>query len=288
MMELTPVDETADRLGLALFLAALVHVALLLGIGFEAFGTGDRARSLDVTLARFKQDETVEDADFLAQFNQQGSGEAETHSELTAPVLSESNASSVNRPMTPSGSPAETRRSDQPLVVTENRSELRQVEAVPSPQDSSRLGVASPDPVQAERVESLIARLDQQIREYAKRPKVRQLTAVSARQADEAAYLYSWQTRIETIGNENYPLEARRNRLFGDLRLLVAVDADGWVREMRVLESSGSRVLDDAAQRIVRLAEPFDPMPESMRRETDVVEIIRTWQFRQDRVTATR
>jgi len=135
-------------------------------------------------------------------------------------------------------------------------------------------------------IESLMARLDQQQQAYAKLPRVHRMTSVSARQTDDAAYLQAWKARVETIGNANYPPEARRRKLHGDLRLLVSLRPDGSVVQIRVLQSSGHAVLDYAAMRIVRMAAPFDPFPPELRARADVLEIIRTWQFRNDLLTA--
>ena len=88
-----------------------------------------------------------------------------------------------------------------------------------------------------------------------------------------------WLRKIESTGNTNYPLEAKRQNINGSLRLMVAVRADGTVHEIKVLESSGHKVLDDAAKHIVRQASPFAPFSEEMRKQADVLEIIRTWQF---------
>ena len=98
----------------------------------------------------------------------------------------------------------------------------------------------------------------------------------------DAFYLNSWRRKIETIGNLNYPVEARKRKLYGDLRLMVAILPDGTLKEVELLQSSGHRVLDDAAVRIVRLAAPFAPFPDELRQTTDVLEIIRTWQFRKN------
>ena len=81
------------------------------------------------------------------------------------------------------------------------------------------------------------------------------------------------------IGNLNYPEEARRRNISGSLRLDVAINADGSVNDISVIRSSGHKLLDDAAIRIVRLAAPFGQMPLEMRKETDILHIIRTWQF---------
>ena len=110
------------------------------------------------------------------------------------------------------------------------------------------------------------------------RPQRRAVSTVSA-QKEQAMYLETWRKRIEEVGNQYYPEQARKNGVFGNLRILVAVRADGQVEDIRILESSGSKMLDDAAERIVLLAAPFDPLPEEISVETDILEIIRTLRF---------
>jgi protein TonB len=84
------------------------------------------------------------------------------------------------------------------------------------------------------------------------------------------------------VGNLNYPEEARRKQLYGDLTLLVTIRPDGSLKEVKVMRSSGHQVLDDAAMRIVRLAAPYPPFPAEMRKSTDLLEIVRSWQFRRN------
>lgn len=95
-----------------------------------------------------------------------------------------------------------------------------------------------------------------------------------------ASYLEAWQRKVERIGNLNYPEEARRRNLYGSLRIQVSVRADGSLEGVRVLRSSGEPLLDQAAIDIVRLAAPFAPLPDNIRAETDVLDILRGWQFR--------
>lgn len=113
--------------------------------------------------------------------------------------------------------------------------------------------------------------------------RVRRVTGVSPASPELSYYFEAWRRKVERVGNLNYPEAARARSLYGSLRLLVAIVPDGSLRDVRVLESSGHRVLDDAALRIVRLAAPFAPFPPEMRRDTDVLEIVRTWQFRASR-----
>lgn len=100
---------------------------------------------------------------------------------------------------------------------------------------------------------------------------------------DFAYYLDSWRRKVERIGELNYPREARTQGITGSLRLLVSIAPDGALRGAKVLESSGQRLLDDAALRIVRLAAPYAPFSPAMRDSTDLLEIERVWQFRNRR-----
>ena len=83
---------------------------------------------------------------------------------------------------------------------------------------------------------------------------------------------------MEKVGNLNYPEKARRHQLYGELRLVVAINRDGTLSNVEILDSSGFQVLDDAAVRIVRQASPFAPFDDTLK-SYDMVEIIRTWRF---------
>ena len=105
------------------------------------------------------------------------------------------------------------------------------------------------------------------------------LTSAATRQHEYAAYLDNWRRRVETVGNLNYPDQARRQGIQGRLRMLVALNPDGKVVNVEILSSSGHPILDDAAIRIVQLASPFQSFPVEMRKKVDRLEIIRTWRF---------
>ncbi|BCU05410.1 energy transducer TonB [Allochromatium tepidum] len=112
----------------------------------------------------------------------------------------------------------------------------------------------------------------------AKRARRKSISA-STREFRYASYLAAWAQKVERIGNLNYPQAARDQRLYGSLILHVAVRADGSLENIRVVRSSGFELLDEAAIRIVELAAPFSPFPPDIAAETDVLDIVRTWQF---------
>jgi protein TonB len=99
-----------------------------------------------------------------------------------------------------------------------------------------------------------------------------------------ARYVEDWRSRVEKIGNEHYPDEAR-GKVYGTLRMTVAVRKDGSLVEATLEQSSGSPVLDRAARRIVNMAAPYPPFPPEIARDTDVLEITRTWIFTNDQLS---
>ncbi|HEY9033833.1 MAG TPA: energy transducer TonB [Pseudomonadales bacterium] len=279
-----PAAKTHDRIGFTLSMALALHVAVVLGVGFALqVPKAPSATRMDITLSHYATDKTIVDADFVAQTNQEASGSESEKAELTTTELAP-----VNSPDT---------QPLQPVIEMPRQSRQRALEVVTTTADSPQLSTVQPpepdvdDDMAGDRerlqrmveIASLQAKLDEEQQLYARLPRIRRATSVATRAADDAEYLFNWQRRIETIGNQHYPARARSQKLFGDVRVLVAINADGSLRDAQILQSSGSSVLDEAALRIVRLASPFEPFPQQLRRHTDVLEIVRTWQFRQNR-----
>ncbi len=127
----------------------------------------------------------------------------------------------------------------------------------------------------------LASRIEDRTSVFGNRPR-RTAVSSSTKEYKYATYLEGWRRKVEQIGNLNYPDEARRKHLYGNLILRVGVHADGKVEKIQVLRSSGFKVLDDAAIRIVELAAPFAPFPRDIAAETDILDITRTWQFQRN------
>lgn len=273
-----------DQMAPALLIAIAVHAVIVLGISFDLQRSAPPAleRTLDITLVTPKPPEEVEDPDFLAQSSQQGGGE-ETIKE---------------RPSSPLGNPESVRKTDpapelkqagaiqpepkiQPQVITREdsartqvvRPPIPEVPAQPAPELSQLLASTQLE------IDRLTAELDRRTEAASKRDRRKAINA-STQEAKYAAYLDGWRKKVERIGNLNYPDEAKRKKLYGALLLHVAVRADGSIEQLRLVRSSGHKVLDDAAMRIVRLSAPFAPFPPNIREEIDVLDITRTWQFR--------
>ena len=277
-----PQVTAGDRLGFTLFLALAVHGVLLFGVGFAPEEPRAVPNSLDVTLATHRADDAPEEADFIAQANQVGSGTEEDKSELTtteeAPFSDPDNREvQLQEPTARQPTPV-TR---QKIIVTRARSE-RDIasEQQDRNQDDPRRKADQDNVDELSReIASLQARLDKQKQAYAKRPRVRRLTSVSAKAHYEAAYIEAFRRKVEATGTRHFPRRALDSNTFGGVRLMVALRRDGGIEEVKVLQSSGHDFLDQAAVQSVRLAAPFEPFTQDMRERMDVLEIIRTWKF---------
>lgn len=292
----TPPDITAagvrpaDRLGFTLFLATALHAALILGLGFSLAEPSQVSKTLEITLSTFKSQEQPKEADFLAQDNQQGSGTLEHKAAPTTTEQALFQDTDVRRVTPPAAPQPPPQRQEAPKAAVATRAPQQQKtpvkreEAKPTPPtppapvfDSAQL---------SSEIASLEAELAQDIQQYAKRPKIHRLNAASTMRDKGAWYKDEWRKKVERIGNLNYPDDARRQQIYGSLRLLVSINRDGTLYEVQVLESSGQRTLDQAALRIVRLAAPFAPFTGDLA-DVDRLEIIRTWRFeRGDRLSS--
>ena len=127
----------------------------------------------------------------------------------------------------------------------------------------------------------LEAQLQREYQAYQERPK-RKFIGARTSEYRFAQYVDGWKLKIERVGNLNYPEEAKGKGLQGQLQLTVAIKSNGEVEEIKVNRSSGSKVLDQAARRIVMLSAPYDRFPDSFKKDTDVLHITRTWIFGRD------
>ena len=279
--------SSGDRLSFTLFLAVALHAALILGVTFTYVTSKPSTHTMEVTLAHQRAKLTPEKADFLAQLNQVGSGALEEKALMSAPTEAqfqdaEIRETSQDIPQNASYKPVEQKQTAiTTKAITDQTFTVDNAATETAPQ---RAEFENRKSLQTRSLEiaSLEARIDRQRQVYAKRPRIKRLTSLSTAASSDAFYLNSWRRKIESVGNLNYPQEARKNKLYGSLRLVVAILPDGSLKEVEILESSGHTVLDDAAVRIVRLSAPYAPFPDELRQSTDVLEIIRTWQFRKN------
>ena len=281
-----PRVSASDRLGFTLFLALTIHTIVVLGVGFTQ-STNPRSNalpSLEIIFANSHSPEEVKNPDFIAQANQAGGGKADEKARPSAPVSSNT---PINQRGLSDQAREELRRNQLAINQLYFISQLESPLKIDQQVQNRKHGAETRKTSAIEQRQSKIARLQAEIRQmsidYAKRPKSITLTA-STKKAVEASYLASWVQKIEQTGNLNYPQEARIKKLDGQLRMNVRLNAAGEILSAKVTRSSGNNVLDQAAKRILRLAEPFAPFPEELKQSTDQIVIIRTWEFKSNRL----
>ena len=278
--------ERRSRLVYVSFAASLVVHAILLALHFripERQRIDRPTSTLEVVLVNAKTRERPVNATVLAQTNLDRGGETD-----------EDRRAKTMLPVTPPRSRgkdfADAQRRVQQLEKEQDHllTEARQTRSVPAAADTRRPTRAEQSAKQtngrdladlALAAMRLEAEIDRRIEEYQKRPRKK---FIGARAAEYrfAQYEEDWRLKIERVGTINYPAEAR-GRLYGNLRLTVTIRADGSVQSMELDRSSGLKLLDAAAFKIVRMATPFAPFPPDIRRDTDLLVITRTWFFGQ-------
>ncbi|NVK00924.1 MAG: energy transducer TonB [Oceanospirillaceae bacterium] len=301
--------ESNERFKFMLILALVLHALTILTLNFSLPEPQKPAQTLEVTLARFDDQQAPEQADYLAQTNQQGSGEsrdkhqpstreravfasedAQRQSAMAAQVVSQPAEFQPLESLNQLQADDVLNEAYQPqgfkeLLTTESNSEFKasteqllEAKSAPPPLAGTSTSLIA----RSLEIANLQAKLMLEQEKMARRPKVTRVTSASTLAHQDADYLEHWRQRIETLGNLNYPEEARRKEIHGSLRMLVTLRPDGSVQEVDILKSSGHALLDDAAIRIVQLASPFQPFPLEMRERTDLLEIIRTWKFEKE------
>lgn len=264
-----------DRFALTLFFALAIHAMIILGITFGLYDKqppDNVLPTLDITITNHKTP-PPDEADYLAQTSQDGGGNV---SEKVKPVLAVPEQAPAVRPQRPQPAPTQV------LTATTSDIQVRQEQAEAPEEEQSDLTAAELIKRSMEMV-NLSEQLSETMQAYAKRPKQ---IFVSARTQEfrYANYMAEWVKKVERVGNLNYPDEARRAGISGKLMMDVALNADGTVRDIRILRPSGHAVIDEAAVRIVNLAAPYAPFPPEILKNADILHITRTWEFSTDRM----
>ncbi|MFO1315894.1 MAG: TonB family protein [Burkholderiales bacterium] len=271
-----------DRL---LTIAVALSVALHLVVltihfrPFESKSTQDKGPPLEVALVNAKTVAKPTKADVLAQANLDGGGNTDADRRAKTPL-----------PVLPKNSPEQ-----QVAVATERVEALeKQARELMTQLRSAPVAPSAPAPtdatdkpdlptanelmqktLEAMRLEAQIAK---DMEAYQKRPK-RRFVGARAEEYRFARYVEDWRLKIERIGNLNYPEAARQQKLYGNLLLTVSINSDGTLEKVELNRTSGSRILDAAAIRIVEMSAPFAPFPADIKRDTDILHITRTWTF---------
>ena len=294
-MHLTVASDLVERLGSgldvrnrvlgsALALSILLH-AVFLSIQFkfpDALRWKSASTPLEVVLVNARTRDRPTNADVLAQANldRGGNVDEDRRAKTPLPVIEPGRA---GKDLADAQRRAQQLEAQQQRLLAQAReSDLRVPAEAPRQAPAEEL---TPKPSGRDLADlslaalRLQAQIDRQIEEYQKRPRKK---FIGARATEDrfAFYEDAWRVKIERLGTLNFPAEAR-GKIYGNLRLTVTIRADGSVESIELDRSSGLKVLDAAAFKIVRMATPFAVFPPDIRREYDQIVITRTWFFGQ-------
>lgn len=267
------------RLSLSMAFSAALHAFVLFGIALvlpDPRSAADFIQPLQVVLINAKSKSRPAKADALAQANLDGGGNTPEDRQAKTPLP----AIRDDQQFTPEQAAKRVAQLEEESkrMLTRLKSDYKTVQPELKKQQAS--DASSGEDLVQKSLE--IARLEAQISKnfdaYQKMPR-RKYIGSRTQEYRFAQYIEDWRIKVERIGNLNYPEQARQQRIFGSLKLSVSINADGSLGPVEVDKSSGNRILDAAAMRIVRLAAPYAPLPPDIRKDTDILVITRTWTF---------
>lgn len=289
----SPAVTARDRLVTTLFFAALLHGIIILGITFRPERPSG-SPTLEVTMVQSRSVTPPDDAQYLAQANQRGAGNTEQLVRPESPLSMPAALSNPGRADAPDLDDNPGRNLSSGKRAGQDRTQANEKDAAVTTtavtgSNANARSVSAPLSLEP-RV--MMARLltpgdnalmptDDGVQlPQATDPSPREsFVSVNARESRFAPYLDAWRRKVERIGNLNFPAQIRTQHLTGSLSLEVALNADGGIRELTLVSPSGQPVLDDSAQRIVKLAAPYQPFPANIRRDTAVLRFVYVWRF---------
>jgi protein TonB len=276
--------SSGDTLLLAIFLAALIHVIILLGIGFNVISAPESvkvSKSVEITLTQLPAKTPPKHAKSVAAENQQGGGNKNSAQQMIEESLV--------------GSAADTETIAE-IAEHENKPEpqkMVQKKIITQPESATKLPTPLPEVEMSEAAEATpklsAADLQQQIAQLGERirdsqqssedSKIKFVNAISAHKYLASQYVKDWEDKVERTGNLNYPDFARNIGDSQTLTMDVGINADGTIYSMRIVKSSGNPALDESAKRIVKMSAPFAALPADLLKEVNVLVITRVWKF---------
>ncbi|HRE17047.1 MAG TPA: energy transducer TonB [Rhodocyclaceae bacterium] len=277
-----PVATVGLSLWAAIGISAALHVVPLTVLSFvypeKARNLRDQA--LDIILVNARSAKKPVDAQAIAQANLDGGGTVDENRRAKTPLpptALQTNGSDIEQMKR---RVSELEAAQQRLLASARSKTTSRPNETESSQADAQPAISGQDLLEtAKAMARLEGEISKSLDEYNKRPR-KLFPGVRALASERAAYEDAWRLKVERIGTFNYPPEAR-GKVYGSLILSVTVDRDGHVLEVTVDRSSGKKVLDDAARRIVRMGSPYGPLPPAIRQQYDNLVIVRTWSFTQ-------
>jgi protein TonB len=274
--------DDLSRFQYAMLASVVVHAIVLFGITVRppVLSKHDNlAPTLEVVLVNAHSATRPQRADALAQHNLDGGGNTDLERRAKTPLPVMGTDKQASELTLVSERVQQLEREAQKLMA-QAKSQAK-VETAPRPEPQTEAAVA-PNAADIVRKSFELARLeaqiDMQMESYQKRPRRRFLGA-RTQEYRFARYIEDWRLKVERIGTLNYPQAARDQKIYGSLQMTVSIKSDGTIDSIDINRSSGQKVLDEAARRIVHLAAPYSAFPPDISKDTDVLSITRTRTF---------
>ena len=272
-----------NSLLIALFVAAIVHITLVIGLNFSTKQPEKINKSIDITLVNPLVSSAPEKPDFFAQENQLGAGDVAKKQE--APTQNVSSKKMIKEQPIKKIAP-------EPKIVQKTITQQKYKKTVVTSTKVAEVSDAEKKPqFTAESLQQQLKQLGTEIRESqpsADQTKIKFVDSVKTHKYVAAQYMKDWESKVERTGNLNYPEIATKKNFSGTLTMDVGINADGTIYSIRINKSSGNPELDEAAKKIVRMSAPFPPLPLDLRKELDVLVITRVWKFSDESGLVTR
>ncbi len=258
-----------------------LHIFPVVGVGFAMIDARQFApphNLMEVVLVNSKSATRPQNADALAQANLDGGGNTDEKRRAKTPLPAIDQSAAKNE-LRAAQERIQVLESEMKTLMAQAKAAAKVVQSNTTPPSGTPNQTAATTLMQRSiEITKLEAQLTKEYDAYQQRPK---RTFIGARAAEYrfANYVDNWRQKVERVGNLNYPEEAKQKGIHGQLQLTVAIKANGEVESITIDRSSGKKVLDQAAKRIVVLAAPYDRFSNEIKRDTDILHITRTWMF---------
>ena len=271
----TPLFSTHDTLIVFVFIAAIIHTLLILGVNFSKPKADKSSKSIAITLITQEAKKAPKKAEFLAQKNQIGAGKKLDKPAPAAQKLASSGAK-LDKPQ-------QQKIIKRQSIARKQKLTQQAAEQIIEQGKKTQKNTEKHKPkLSMDALYRQVSELGAKIRYQnpsSDQNRIKFVNSVSAHKYLAAQYITDWQRKVESMGNLNYPAIAKRPGFTSSLTMDVGIKPDGSIYNLRIRKSSGYPALDDAAKRIVRLSAPFPPLPKTLLQELDVLVITRVWKF---------
>lgn len=274
----------------SILVSVAFHAVLILGLSFAITPINFAAphNVLEVVLVNSKSARKPDKADALAQANLDGGGNVDDKRRAKSPFPNLPEERKTAEDVKQAQQRVQQMEQEMKQLMTQAKSRAKVVQA-----ELNNTPSGVPDPAatadlikRAQEIERLEAQIAREYQAYQQRPR---RTFVGARTMESrfALYVDGWRVKVERVGNLNYPQEARDRNIQASLQMELAIKSNGDIEKIEITRSSGHKFLDRAATRIVRMAAPFEPFPPALKKDTDVLHIVRTWYFTKEDILQT-